>query len=108
MSKVIAIGRRADILPFKVAGTELVQVASPAGAVAAFESIMEIPEPCVVMVTEDFMAAAASAIEKFRARRLRAVVAIPTLAAPPGKRREEISRLVARALGVDLLGRAEA
>ena len=105
MSKVIAIGRRADILPFRAAGAELVEVDNAKGAAAAFDSIMEIKDPSVVMVTEDFYDECAREIELFRQRRNRAVLAIPSLAGTPGKRMAAVRSLVARALGVDLLGR---
>ena len=105
MSKVIAIGRRGDILPFKAAGVELLEIEGAEGAAAAFDSIMDMPDPCVVFVTEDLAEAAQAEIERFRRTRKRAVLAIPTLLKAPGLRLGEIRELVARALGVDLLGR---
>ena len=108
MSKVIAIGRREDILGFKAAGVELEEVDDREGAAAAFESIMEISQPCVVMVTEDLAEVLKDEIASFRAgSSMRAVLAIPTLAEPPGRTLAFIRNLIARALGVDLLGRDE-
>lgn len=105
MSKVIAIGRRADILPFKAAGAELVEVEDAKGAAAAFDSIMEIADPSVVMVTEDFYGECGKEIDSFRERRNRAVLAIPSIGGTPGARMAAVRTIVARALGVDLLGR---
>ena len=107
MPKIMAIGHRADILPFKAAGVELLEVETSEDAAAAFDSIMGISEPCAVMVTEDLMEAVEEPMAAFRVEKARAVLVIPSMTAAPGARLASIRALVARALGVDLLGRAK-
>ena len=107
MSKVIAIGRRGDILALQAAGVETLEVESVGEAEAAVESLKEISDPCVIMITEDLYGACKAEIDSFREGESRAVLAIPSLGAPTGGRLEEVRALVARALGVDLLGREE-
>ena len=107
MPKIMAIGRRADILPFKAAGVELLEVETGEDAVAAFDSIMGMGEPCAVMVTEDLVKAVEEPMAAFRRGEARAVLVIPSMTAAPGARLASIRALVARALGVDLLGRAK-
>jgi vacuolar-type H+-ATPase subunit F/Vma7 len=107
MSKVVVIGRRADILPFRAAGAELVEVRDGAQACVALGGIAQSEEPALVMITEDIAMACAGDIESFRRSVRHVLLPIPTINSSPGKRLGEIRSLVARALGVDLLGRKE-
>jgi vacuolar-type H+-ATPase subunit F/Vma7 len=64
-------------------------------------------EPCAVFVSEDLASAAevSKLIASFRRGKARAVLVVPSMTTTPGKRLAEIRSLIARALGVDLLGR---
>jgi vacuolar-type H+-ATPase subunit F/Vma7 len=107
MSKVVVIGRRADILPFKAAGAELREVRD---GVEAWEELMRLAmseEPLLVMITEDLAEECGEGIEEFRKSSTNVFLPIPTINSSPGKRLEEIRLLIARALGVDLLGRKD-
>ena len=104
MPKVFVIGRRADILPFKAVGADLMEAQDQRQAAAALGNFRQTTEPVLVMMTEDMVNACADDIAEFRQNRMNVLLPIPTINTEPGKRLEEIRSLVARALGVDLLG----
>ena len=106
MSKIFAIGRRSEILPFRAVGAALVEVEDAAGVAGAFQQVAREHEPCLVMIPEDLARACPSEVARFRAGKRRAVVAIPTLKSGRGGMLRQIRTLVARSLGVDLLGRS--
>jgi len=108
MHRVVVIGRRADILPFKAAGAELMEVRDGAEAGAALGGFGESAEPVLVMMTEDMTEGCASETAAFRQNRMNVLLPIPTINSAPGKRLEEMRSLIARSLGVDLLGRKDA
>jgi len=107
MPRVIVIGQRADILPFKAAGAELMEVRDGAEAGAALDGFGESSEPILVMMTDDMVEKCGTDIAAFRQNRMNVLLPIPTINSAPGRRLEEIRSLIARALGVDLLGRKE-
>jgi len=108
MPKVFVIGRRADILPFKAVGAELIEAQDERQAAAALSQFRQSAEPMLVMMTEDMVSACENDIADFRENRMNVLLPIPTINSEPGERLEYIRSLVARALGVDLLGRKEA
>jgi len=107
MPKVIVIGRRADILPFKAVGAELMEVRDEAETGAALGGLRESVEPSLVLLTEDMAGRCAAEVAEFRENRMNVLLPIPTVNSAPGVRLEEMRALIARALGVDLLGRKD-
>lgn len=107
MPKVVVIGRRADILPFRAVGAELMEVSDERQAASALGNFRQSTEPVLVMMTEDMVNASASGIAEFRQNGMNVLLPIPTINTEPGRRLEQIRALVARALGIDLLGKKE-
>lgn len=107
MPKVIVIGRRADILPFRAVGAELMEVEGEEEARKALLNFRQSTEPVLVMMTESMVNACGSGIAELRQNKMIVLLPIPTIGTAPGERLEQIRLLVARALGVDLLGRKE-
>lgn len=105
MPEVFAIGRRSDMLPFKAAGVEIIEANDCEGAAEAFKELERLTTPCLVMIAEDLVSGCAEELSKFRGGRERSVVAIPTLGKEPGATFSYVRDLVARSIGVDLLGR---
>ena len=105
MPKIYVIGYRAHILPFRAAGLELIEVENSEGVKEAFEKLMDETEPCTVLVMEDLAEKCWETIETFQKGNMRIVLPIASLTTKPGKRLEKIRVQIARALGVDLLGR---
>ena len=107
MPKVFVIGRRADILPFRALGSELIEIEDEATVSAAFDRV-QADEPVMVMITEDLVGRCPEKIAEFREKPMNMLLPIPSMTASPGIRLEEIRSLVARSLGVDLLGQKTA
>jgi vacuolar-type H+-ATPase subunit F/Vma7 len=107
MPKVAVIGRRADILPFRAVGAELIEVLDEEQAGTALQHFRQSAEPMLVMMTEDLVVACGVGVEEFRQNRMNVLLPIPTIGTVPGERLERMRQLVARAIGVDLLGRKE-
>jgi len=107
MPKVFVIGRRADILPFRALGSELIEIEDEATVSAAFDKV-QADEPVMVMVTEDLVSRCPEKIAEFREKPMNMLLPIPSMTATPGIRFEEVRSLVARSLGVDLLGQKTA
>ncbi len=105
MPKVIVIGRRADILPFKAVGANLMEVRDGTEAGAALGGLGESTEPSLILITEDIMRKCPAEVAEFRENRMNVLLPIPTVNSTPGGRLEEMRALIARAIGVDLLGR---
>jgi vacuolar-type H+-ATPase subunit F/Vma7 len=105
MPEVYVIGRRADVLPFAAAGAEIVEVEDAHGVAEGLRAIERKHEACLVMVSEDLAEEAAAEVARFRSGKKRALVAIPTLREKPGRTLSRVRKLVARSLGVDLLGK---
>jgi vacuolar-type H+-ATPase subunit F/Vma7 len=59
------------------------------------------------MMTEDLVDACGIGVAEFRQNRMNVLLPIPTIGSEPGARLERMRQLVARAIGVDLLGRKE-
>mgnify|MGYP001480183075 CR=1 FL=1 len=106
MPRVVVIGRRANVLPFRAVGVEIQEAEDAAAARELLRDLCKETEPCLVMMTEDLLAECGDEATRFRGGKWRAIVAIPALDAPPGRQRDKVRHLITRALGVDLLGRA--
>lgn len=107
MPKVFVIGRRADILPFRALGSELIEIEDEANVGAAFDRL-QTDEPVMVMMTEDLVSRCPERIAEFREKPMNMLLPIPSMTTSPGIRLEEVRSLVARSLGVDLLGQKNA
>jgi len=107
MPEVYVIGRRAEVLPFAAAGATVIEVEGAHGVAEGLRALEAKREPCLVMVSEDLAGEAAEAVARFRLGKRRALVAIPTLREKSGRTLARMRRLVARSLGVDLLGKRE-
>jgi vacuolar-type H+-ATPase subunit F/Vma7 len=105
MSRVFVIGRRADALPFKAAGAQVIEAEDCVGAAEGLRSIMQTAGPCLVMVSEDLARGCREEIAQFREGKERSVVSLPTLSTKPGTTLADIRAMVARSIGVDLLGK---
>ena len=104
MLKLIVIGPRADILPFKAIGAELMDAQDGSAASEALESLRDAEEQLLVMMTEEIANQAGPAIVTFRKQKKNIFLPIPSITTPVGSRIEQIRAMVARSLGVDLLG----
>ena len=107
MPKVFVLGRRSDILPFRAVGAELLEIRDESQVGPALERFKSTTEPVMLMMTEDLVSSCTHEIEQFRENKMNILLTIPTINTEPGLRLAQIRALVARSLGVDLLGRKD-
>ena len=107
MPKVFVLGRRSDILPFRAVGAELLEIRDESQVGAALERFKNSTEPVILMMSEDLVNTCTHEIERFRENKMNILLPIPTINTEPGLRLAQIRALVARSLGVDLLGRKD-
>jgi vacuolar-type H+-ATPase subunit F/Vma7 len=105
MPKVIVIGRHAAILPFKSVGVEPVDVESVDDAKQALRGIRETLEETLVLIPEDLAVDCKNEIALLRQGTNAVILTRPALEGEVGIQREQVRQLVARSLGVDLMGK---
>ena len=103
MLKLVIIGSRADILPFRAMGAELLEADDTQKAIEILEELKLSGDSLMVMMTEQLVNTCREQIYDFRMKTSNMFLSIPSLKSKPGSRLEEIRTLVTRALGVDLL-----
>jgi vacuolar-type H+-ATPase subunit F/Vma7 len=107
MPKVFVLGRRSDILPFRAVGAELLEIREESQIAITLARFKNSTEPVMLLMSEDLVDSCAEDIEQFRGNKMNILLPIPTINTEPGLRLAQIRALVARALGVDLLGKKE-
>lgn len=105
MAKVLVVGRREDVLPFRAAGAEVREASDVVSARKAIAEAAAEGGPALLLLTEDLAEECAAEVAAYRSARDRAVLVIPTARGATGRRREHVRRVVSHAVGVDLLGR---
>lgn len=105
MPRVMAVGKRAEILPFRAVGVEVRGVASPEDARSALRELHESGEETLLLIPEDLAAECSGEIAQFRRGVATVVMTLPAASGERGAQRELVRQLVARSLGVDLMGR---
>ena len=105
MPKVTVIGKHAAILPFKSVGVEPWDVENADEAKAALRKIREDGEETLVLIPEDLAADCAAEIASIRQGTAVVILTLPAMSGEVGVQREQVRQLVARSLGVDLMGK---
>ena len=105
MPKVLVVGRHAQILPFKSVGVEPVDVETPDDAKQALRSIRESGEETLVLIPEDIAHECVNEIALLRQGANVVIMTLPAMSGEVGAQREHVRQLVARSLGVDLMGK---
>ncbi len=105
MPKVLVIGKHAAILPFKSVGVEPVDILDADGAKQALRSIRESGEDTLVLIPEDLAVECQNEIALLRQGTNVVVLTLPASTGEVGVMREHVRQLVARSLGVDLMGK---
>ncbi|MCD8349231.1 MAG: V-type ATP synthase subunit F [Planctomycetaceae bacterium] len=105
MPKVLVIGKHSQILPFKSVGVEPVDVESIDDAKDALRSIRESGEETLVLIPEELALECANEIALLRQGVNVVVMTLPAMNGEVGAQRENVRQLVARSLGVDLMGK---
>ena len=105
MPRVIVIGKHAAILPFRSVGVEPVDVEGAEGAKQALRSIREDAGETLVLIPENLAAECRNEISLLRQGTNAVILTLPAMEGEVGIQREQVRQLVARSLGVDLMGR---
>lgn len=105
MPRVTVIGKHAAILPFKAVGVEPRDVENVDEAKAALRAIRESGEETLVLIPEDIAMECAQEISFIRQGTGVVLMTLPASQGEVGIQREQVRQLVARSLGVDLMGR---
>ena len=105
MPKVLVVGKHAQILPFKSVGVEPVDVETPDDAKRALRSIRESGEETLALIPEDLAMECANEIALLRQGTNVVIMTLPAMTGEVGAQRERVRQLVARSLGVDLMGK---
>ena len=105
MPKVTVIGKHAAILPFKSVGVEPWDVEDAEEAKAALRKIRESGEETLVLIPEDIAAECGHEIAALRQGVTAMILTLPAMSGEVGIQREQVRQLVARSLGVDLMGK---
>lgn len=107
MLKLVVVGSRGDILPFRAMGAELIVADDVKKAVEILDELKQSKDSLLVMMTEELAALCPEQIKDFRMKTSNMFLSIPSLNSIPGARLEEIRTLVTRSLGVDLLSQTK-
>jgi vacuolar-type H+-ATPase subunit F/Vma7 len=103
MLKLYVIGPRAEILPFKSIGAELIDVQiEPVSEI--LKRLRQATEQILVMITEELTVNAGNEIAALKQNPNIIFLPIPSINTTPGTRMKEIQKMIALSLGVDLLG----
>lgn len=105
MPRVIAIGRHAAVLPFKAVGVEPVDIESVDDAKQELRSLRETGEEALVLIPEEIAVECANEIGLLRQGTNAVVLTLPASSGEVGIQREHVRQLVARSIGVDLMGK---
>ena len=105
MPKVTVIGKHAAILPFKSVGVEPYDIETTDDAKAALRAIRESGEETLVLIPEDIAMECQNEIGLLRQGVNVVVMTLPASSGEVGVQREQVRQLVARSLGVDLMGK---
>lgn len=103
MYRVIVIGEREKILPFRVLGMGLEYVGSGEELGAALERVVQTPDVCLIIVSEDMVVERPGIIAAFRDRTHVPILVLPSHLGSARTSIMETSRKVKRAIGVDII-----
>lgn len=105
MPKVIVIGKHAAILPFKSVGVEPVDVETIDEAKQALRKVRESGEETLILIPEEIAEECGTEIGYLRQGTYAVVLTLPATSGEVGIQRERVRQMVARSLGVDLMGK---
>lgn len=105
MPKVMVMGKHAAILPFKAVGVEIFDVEDPGTAREELARLAGTEEETLVLVPEDLAAQCEAEIDAIRKGVAVVVMTLPASTGQAGAQREHVRQLVARSIGVDLMGK---
>ena len=101
--KIAIIGNHDAILGFKALGLETHEIESEEDGLKALKNIREKTDYGIVFITENWMPKLEKELEKFQGRALPAIIAVPSQEGASGEGLKNISKIVEKAVGSDIL-----
>ncbi len=105
MPRVMVMGKHAAILPFKAVGVEIVDIDSIEDAQEKLRNLAGTEEETLVLIPEDIAVDCQEEITLIRKGSSVVVMTLPASSGNIGVQREQVRQLVARSIGVDLMGK---
>jgi ATP synthase (F/14-kDa) subunit. len=99
------MGKHAAILPFKAVGVEIVDVKGVEEAQEKLCDLAGTEEETLVLIPEDIAVGCTAEIASIRKGSSIVVMTLPASSGNIGLQREQVRQLVARSIGVDLMGK---
>gem|GEM_PF-2420968 len=106
MPRVMVMGKHAAVLPFKAVGVEIVDAEEVEAVRGALHKLVDTEDETLLLLPEDLALGCAAEIKAIREAGTSVVVmTLPALSGEVGAQREQVRQLVARSIGVDLMGK---
>ena len=105
MPRVMVMGKHAAILPFKAVGVEIVDIDGVEDAQEKLCALAGAEEETLVLIPEDIAVECQAEIASIRKGSSVVVMTLPASSGDAGLQREQVRQLVARSIGVDLMGK---
>lgn len=103
MYNAVVVGERSKILPFKVLGMGLEYASSREELERFLQKMVQNPTASLVIVSEDIVVEQPDVVSAFRKRLRIPIVVLPSHLGSAGTSITEASRIVRKAIGVDIL-----
>ncbi len=103
MHKTVVIGEREKILPFKTLGMGLEYADSEREFEKVMEKLAQDPEVSLILVCEDIISARPEVVSAFREKARIPIAVLPSHLGSASTSIRETSKMVKRAIGVDIL-----
>ncbi len=105
MPNVIVIGKHAAVLPFRSVGVTPLDIETVDDAKQALRGVREGGEETLVLIPENLAVDCRNEIALLRQGTNVVILTLPAMEGEVGIQREQVRQLVARSLGVDLMGK---
>lgn len=106
MPKVVVIGPRAAMLPFRAVGLEILPADTSEAAKTQLHKLYgENNSELLILLPEEWMPDCANEVAHLRQTPTIAIMAMPSLTGQAGSQLSRVRALVTRSLGVDLMNK---
>lgn len=105
MPKVMVMGKHAAILPFKAVGVEIRDIDDVQEAKDELARLAATEEETLILLPEELAAECQDEIAVVRTGTAVVVMTLPATSGDVGVQREHVRQMVARSIGVDLMGK---
>lgn len=101
-NKIAVIGEKDSVLGFKAVGFEVYEVTNPHSAETIIDRLAQ-QEYGLIFITEQTLAPIAEVLDRYKNRRIPAIIPIPGREGPLGLGMKAVKTSVERAVGADIL-----